>query len=543
MLGSPETVLSSILAARGIKDVERFLYPDYERDSHDPLLLPDIQPALKRLVQAKRKQELVVIYGDYDIDGLCASALLIDAFSQFGLRTEAFIPNRFTDGYGLSTSALKQLARQGASLIVTVDCGSTAVKEIAAAQKAGLDVIVTDHHQPPEKLPPAVAVINPKRADSRYPFNDLAGNGVAFKLVQALQSVLPGLAVGQEKWLLDLVAFGTVCDVVSLTDENRLLVSKGLSVMAKSRRVGFQALAMVTGEPLTEVTTQTLGFIFGPRLNAAGRLAHAKTALELLTSTDMAQALDLAQKLERLNSERRIDQARIEREATVHLAALREDKVLVLAAEGWSHGIIGIVAARLLEKQRKPVFIMQKMGSTAKGSARSYGDFNAADALGHVRDLLISGGGHKAAAGFSLATKDIDEFRRRLNDYYRANITDNQEKHLESVADVSSTTLTNINLDLWRVLQVLQPYGQGNPEPLLELSGVTLIETRRVGADGTHLKVLVRDNAGAVIDGIAFAHDGDPPLKTPMRLIGRLERNEYRASVKPQLVIKRLTAL
>lgn len=539
MTTGAELIIQQIMSARGIKDVERFLSPDYERDSHDPMLLPDIKPALARLKIAKAKSEQVVIYGDYDIDGLCASALLLDAFKQFGLNAAVFIPDRFTEGYGLNIEALKKLAKDGVSLVVTVDCGSTAVEAIAEAKKQGLDIIVTDHHEPPAKLPAAIAVINPKRPDSKYPFRDLAGNGVAFKLVQAMQTKFDGLADGQEKWLLDLVAFGTVCDVVSLTDENRMLVSMGLKVMARTRRVGLRALSAVTGVPLDQVNSNTFGFIFGPRLNAAGRLEHAKISLELLTSTDKAEALELARKLELMNSQRKSDQAKIERSANQLVADLTDDKVLVLAGKDWSHGIIGIVAARLLEAKQKPVFIMQIIGDTAKGSARSFGDFDASAALEHARDLLITGGGHKAAAGFSLPSVNIEEFRRRLNEFYKLSVTSNQSHFLAPASDVSLSELKVASLELWQALQTLQPFGHGHVEPLLEIKPVTLVEARRVGNERAHLKVTVVDEFNHTIDGIAFRYEDDPPLGQPLSVIARLDKNEFGSRARPQLVIQK----
>lgn len=532
----PAEIIRRILQQRSISDEERFLNPDYERDSHDPMLLPDIKPALKRLKRAKEDREKVIVYGDYDIDGLCATALLLDAFNSFGLNSEAFIPDRFKDGYGLNGAALKRLAKQGATLVVTVDCGSTSVEEIKQASIYGLDIIVTDHHEVPPVLPSAVAIINPKRHDSRYPFKDLAGNGVAFKLVQAMQKNMPGLPDGQEKWLLDLVAFGTVCDVVSLTDENRMLVSKGLQVISRTRRPGFIALSQVTGVSLKEVNTGTLGFIFGPRLNAAGRLTHARKALSLLAAKQMNRAIKLALELDRLNSKRRQDQAAIETAALKQALQLSDHPVLVLHDEAWSHGIVGIVAARLLERLQKPVFIMQEVEDIAKGSVRSFGDFSAVEALNHARDILLTGGGHKAAAGFSLRREQITRFRQMVNEYYRSLNLENQVDHLKKKADVQITTLASMNVELWDYLQALQPFGHGNPEPHFELREIEVSDWRRVGSDKSHVKLSLTDVQGHRLDGIAFRQPQDPPAgKT--NFIARLERNEYRGSVSPQAVV------
>ena len=289
-------LLEAVLSSRGLTGGKRqsFLHPDYMLTKHDPFLLPDMDKAVKRLVAAQKKHERVVIYGDYDIDGLTATSVLLDAFASFGIKTRAFIPNRFVEGYGLSMKAIETLANEGAQLIVTVDCGSLSHKEIDRANALGVDVIVTDHHSVAETMPAAIATINPKRTDHAYPFIDLAGVGVAFKLVQALQTKLEGLPVGHEKWLLDLVALGTVCDVVELQDENRSNVYWGLDVMKKTRRPGIKLLMAVSRVEPDALNARSLGFALGPRLNAAGRLETAQIALDLLTSTDRTAALELA---------------------------------------------------------------------------------------------------------------------------------------------------------------------------------------------------------------------------------------------------------
>ncbi|HEU5187048.1 MAG TPA: DHH family phosphoesterase, partial [Candidatus Saccharimonadales bacterium] len=307
-------VIDQIVEARSLGDAKRraaFCLPDFEAAKYDPFLLPDMAKAVERLALAKKRQELVYIYGDYDIDGLTATTLLLDSFAQFGIRCQAFIPNRFIDGYGLSKNAMAELHKKGAQLVVTVDCGSLSHAEISLANELSMEVIVTDHHSVADTMPPAVATINPKRTDHSYPFIDLAGVGVAFKLVQALQQKITGMAPGQEKWLLDLVALGTVCDVVQLTDENRANVFWGLTVLAKTRRPGIKALAQVAGIGAVNLTARSLGFVLGPRLNAAGRMETAQLALELLTTTDGLKAVEIAYQLEEMNRQRRAEQDRI----------------------------------------------------------------------------------------------------------------------------------------------------------------------------------------------------------------------------------------
>lgn len=499
------SLLERILAARNITPEERatFLSPDYGK-RHDPFLLPDMQLAVNRLKKAREKQEKITIYGDYDIDGLTATTVLIEALSAFGFEhVDAFIPNRFVEGYGLTVDAIERIAATGAQLIVTVDCGSLSHKEIERANELGVDVIVTDHHNVADTPPPAIATINPKRPDHSYPFIDLAGVGVAFKLVQALQTELSGLDNGQEKWLLDLVALGTVCDVVSLKDENRLFVYFGLKVLAKTKRPGLKALMLVSGVDPRKVNSRSLGFMLGPRMNAAGRLETAQHALDMLTTRDPKEALKYAQLLDDLNRARRRDQDVIFKEAVLQAERYKDLPVLVVSSKGWSHGIIGIVAAKLLERYKKPTYVLEEMGEESKGSARSYGDFSAADAIRAADDLIIKGGGHKLAAGVTIKTANIDAFRKRVNEFYRSQKLFNQPALLlpKADTDVTFAELSQTNID---ELSILEPFGSGNPEPVFLSSGLTVASKRHMGADGQHLKLELTDADGATMYFIAF---------------------------------------
>ena len=499
-------LFEELLRARGLAEGEAreaFLLPSYEA-GHDAFLLPDMGAAVDRLVLARGRGERVWIYGDYDIDGLTATTILLEAFGAFGVQVDSFIPNRFVDGYGLSEGAMRQLAQKGAQLIVTVDCGSLSHREIELANSLGMEVIVTDHHSVAPEMPPAVATINPKRPDHEYPFIDLAGCGVAFKLVQALQTRLDGLPKGQEKWLLDLVALGTVCDVVSLVDENRANVYWGLKVMAKTRRVGLLALAAVAGIDIEKVTARQLGFVLGPHLNAAGRLETAQLSLDLLRATDRMQALAIAEQLHGMNKARRAEQDRIAREAVVQAEAFADDPVLVLSDASWSHGIIGIVAAKMLERFKKPTFVLQEIGDEAKGSARSYGDFSAVDGIRASDEWLIKGGGHKLAAGVTLATKNIDNFRRAINGFYHSLALVDQLRHLEPVEDVCVDVCDGLTMELVGLLGQLEPFGHGNREPVFRLRGMRVLERRLMGADKQHVKLLVADAAGARLAAIGF---------------------------------------
>ncbi len=519
-------LFETILASRGLTGRRRdaFLNPSYD-DRHDPFLLPDMDKAVRRIIQARKEQQHITIYGDYDIDGLTATTLLLDALKKFGFeKVDAFIPNRFTEGYGLTVDAIERIAGTGAQLVITVDCGSLSEKEIIRANELGMDVIVTDHHNVAPVQPPAVAVINPKRilADhpdeyenyilkessdqvgALYPFLDLAGVGVAFKLVQALQTKLEGLEDGQEKWLLDLVALGTVCDVVSLVDENRANVFWGLKVLGKTRRPGLRALMAVAGVDPQTVSARSLGFALGPRLNAAGRLETARHALDLLCSTDNMESLKLAQQLDVLNTSRRAEQNKIFEEAIQQASQYKNDHVLVVSSRGWNHGIIGIVAAKLLEKYGKPTFVLEEMGDEAKGSARSYGDFSAADAIRASDDIITKGGGHKLAAGVTLPTANIAAFRKRVNDFYRSQKFSDQHVYLQAKEDAVSS-IEHVTEELVKKIAALEPFGNGNPEPILSTQNLRVVYRKPLGADGQHIKLGLQDLDGHRLYVIAFS--------------------------------------
>ena len=502
------TLFERILAARGLNDVsarQAFLSPDYAATKYDPFLLSEMDKAVERLVLARQKQEKIVIYGDYDIDGLSATALLLDAFHSFGFQhLDAFIPNRFVEGYGMTIGAVDKVRDMGAQLIVTVDCGSLCHTEIAYAADLGIDTVVTDHHNIATTRPPAVATVNPKYADHKYPFRDLCGAGVAFKLVQALQTRLDGLPDGYEKWLLDLVALGTVCDIVTLADENRANVYWGLEVLKKQRRTGLKALMAVSGIEPETVNTRHLGVGLGPRMNAAGRLDTAQHSLDMLTATDGIEALAASEKLEAFNVERRSIQDEIFKQACEQADGMADDRVLVVASEGWNHGVIGIVASKLVETYKKPVFIIGIRGDTATGSARSFGDFSAADAVRAADDIVLRGGGHSAAAGVTLETAQIPAFRRRVNEFYDSlNLTD-QVRFLQPSADVEIKDFTEITEELVEQIARMEPFGNGNPEPILKIAHAVVAGVRRMGANGQHVKIALRDAGEKTLQVLAF---------------------------------------
>jgi len=520
------SLFEQILAARGLHDEATraaFLHPTYE-DSHDPFLLPDMAKVVDRLIQAHTNNESITIYGDYDIDGLTATTVLLDAFESFGFtHVDSFMPNRFVEGYGLTVDAVEKIAKRGTNLIVTVDCGSLSEKEIVRAKELGVDVIVTDHHNVLKVQPPAVGVVNPKRllqdfpdeydgfvlkdqSEKRseiYPFLDIPGVGVAFKLVQALQTKLDGLEKGQEKWLLDLVALGTVCDVVTLVDENRMHVFWGLKVLSNTRRPGLKALMVVSKVEPGKVNARSLGFGLGPRMNAAGRLETAQISLDLLRATDGMEAYELAEQLDAMNQSRRADQDTIFKQAIMQAEKYNNDSVLVVSAPDWNHGIVGIVAAKLLERYKKPTYVLQEMGEESKGSARSYGDFSAADAIRASDDIITKGGGHKLAAGVTMPTKNIAAFRARVNAFYNELRLKDQPALLLPKADCDAD-FEDVNEALIAQLDTLEPFGSANPQPVLKSTNLTVANVRKMGADNQHVKLEVKSQDNKKMQLLAF---------------------------------------
>lgn len=539
-------LVEKILINRGYAteaEREAFLSPDYE-GLHDPLMLADMDKAAERILSGIESGEKMAIYGDYDIDGLSATALLIDGLSAMGADVKSYIPDRFEEGYGINTQALKTLKKQGVGLVITVDCGSVSFEPLEWASSAGLDVIVTDHHEPMAKLPSAFAIINPKRQDSHYPFADLAGVGVAFKLIQGLQTVALSketdvgkrLPAGQEKWLLDLVALGTVCDVVSLTDENRILVFYGLQVFRRTRRVGLAQLAHVSGLELDGIDAHHFGFVLDPRLNAAGRLEHAQKALDLFIATNKNQALTLASYLDELNTERRRQQNEIYEMALLQAREQQNSPVLVLSHPEWSHGIVGIVAAKILERFHKPTIVMQEIDGRAKGSARSLGGFSMVEALRAADDLLDKYGGHHVAAGCQLSSDQISEFRDRLNAYY----------YEQGYGDLRENPKPDLELDDFSVLneseclelEGLAPFGMGNPRPILYKRNAVLKQVKTVGDGGAHLKAEIGDGRRK-LDAIGFGmgHQLDG-LSQEVDVWFDIEMNHYMGRSNVQLKLK-----
>ena len=489
-----EQIFEQILKNRGIskENREAFLNPNYD-NQHDPFLLPDMKKAVERLLIAHKKQEKITVYGDYDVDGVSASTVILTAFEKFGFKNvDYFLPDRFKDGYGMNERGVRVLADRGTNLILTVDCGSLNHAEIDFAKGFGIDTIVTDHHNIAEVQPNAVAVVNPRRKENKYPqAENFAGVGVAFKLVQALQTKLEGFPAGQEKWLLDMVALGTVCDIMKQTVENRQNTFWGLKVLSKTCRAGLKSMLALAG--VKDPTSSTLGFIIGPRINSAGRLETAEKALDLMLEKDAFIAFEKAKSLDDLNKKRRKIQHEALEIAIQKAEDFKNDKVLVVADESFNDGIIGIVASGLLERFKKPVFVISIEGDVAKGSARSFGDFSASQAVQNASEIIIKGGGHDAAAGVTLPTDKIDDFRKSVNDFYKSLKLKNQLEKLLPKVDIQLEDFSPISLELFEKISLLEPFGNGNEEPTFEIKNAYVIARQEMGEQKQHLKLTLTD--------------------------------------------------
>ena len=465
---------------------------------NDPFSMADMEPAVERLAVAARQGEVVVIFGDYDVDGVCGAALLHLALSELGIRSRVYIPHRVREGYGLNADAVRRLAREGCRLLLTVDCGISNGEEVELARSLGMDVIVTDHHQPPPELPRAVAVINPKRRDCPYPFEGLAGVGVAFNLVRAVRNrICSGRpSPPNPKKYLDLVALGTVADMVPLLSDNRVLVRAGLEVLTAAERTGVRALKEVAGlQPRGPVTPTDIGFRLGPRINAAGRMAHAMDAFRLLTTRDPAEAQDLAARLHGLNSSRQSMEAAIFREAHSMVQELGERPAYVLWSREWSVGVVGIVASKLMEELRRPVILIADQGPWAKGSGRAPEHLDLCRVLSHCRHLLRGFGGHRAAAGLTLDPNDKEAFRRRFEEVVEEQLGAAPPAPVLEITDGPLAVEELYDPAMASLLSLLEPFGVDYPRPLVALRGFSVVDRRTVGG-GRHMKLLLAPSSG-----------------------------------------------
>jgi single-stranded-DNA-specific exonuclease len=545
-------LLRQILFNRGY-DTEAaartFLRADAPFDT-DPFSMKGMGAAIERIHCALEQNEAIVVYGDYDVDGVTATALLVETLTKLGANVQPYIPNRFDEGYGLNNEALTTLANEGVKLVITVDCGIRSPAEALHARTLGLDLIISDHHEPAGDLPEALAVINPKQPGDTYPEKNLAGVGLAYKIAEALcqnveqpaLSLSKGLTLNvQLSDLLDLVALGTVSDLAPLTGENRVLVRNGLKQMRETKRQGLYSLAQIAGMNLAKITAQNIGFSLGPRLNAAGRLTVATEALNLLLSTDPNETGRLAQSLDNQNRQRQQLTKEIQSQAELLATEGQDDPILLFAAHpDFNHGVVGLAASRLLDTHYRPAIVCNFGEETTRCSCRSIPEFNITSALDECAELLVRHGGHRAAAGFTVRNENLEELVARLRSIARREL-DGRDLRSTLTADLE-VSLSELNSDFIKHLEYLQPTGYGNPEAIFVARGVKVQTKRTVGADGGHLKLVLSDGRDS-FDAIGFRLGHLlPNLPTLVDVLFTFETNEYNGRTTLQMNLKDIKA-
>ncbi|QBP40804.1 single-stranded-DNA-specific exonuclease RecJ [Paenisporosarcina antarctica] len=531
-------VSAKLLASRGFIDVDKtkaFLNMN-ETSMHDPYMLHDMDKAVTRIKQAIANEELILVYGDYDADGVTSTSVMMTALQLLDAQVTYVIPNRFVDGYGPSERLFKEAYEDGVNLIITVDNGISGVNEIQLAKELGMDVIVTDHHEAGEILPPADMIIHPRHPLGNYPFGELAGVGIAFKVAHALLGEVP-------KELFELVAIGTVADLVSLHDENRYFVQQGIKQMRESKRPAIQALCQVAGTEQNLIDEETIGFLFGPRINALGRLADAGPGVELFLSTDSVEAMSLAKLLDTHNKERQGIVSKMTEEAIAMVEAGEtglDPHVIIVAKEDWNPGVVGIVASRLVEKYYRPTIVLgldSKKG-VAKGSGRSIAGFNLYNELAKNRDILPQFGGHPMAAGMTLSIEHVEELRNRLQNQAEETLS---EEDLQPVQKVDiSININEIDLKSIESLKQLGPFGMGFPKPMYCIERVNITSMRKIGANQNHVKMELADGPHT-LDAVGFSQGNLADELTPgieVSFIGDIQINEWNGRKKPQFMIE-----
>ncbi len=535
-------VISNILLNRNINTFEEasaFLFKS-AKNVHHPFLLKDSEKAANRIKDAVLSGEKIVIYGDYDVDGITSTSIMYLFLKSLGANVDFYIPNRSDEGYGINMLALQKISNAGAKLLITVDCGITATGEVEFAKTLGLTVIITDHHTCKETVPDAFAVINPKQNDCNYPFKDLAGVGVAFKLILAT-AITMGLPAKEyfDKYI-DIVCIGTIADVVSLCDENRIFVTNGLKKIKETQNFGLKALFEIAGIEGKTINTGLVSFMIAPRINAAGRVGNASSAVELLVTEDKEKAVRIARALEEENHSRQQTEQEILLEALKMIeedSSFKEKKVIVLSKEDWHHGVIGVVASRLVDKFYKPSILISIKDGLGKGSGRSVKGFNLFDALADSGDILLKYGGHELAAGLGLNAGDIEEFSKKINEYAKANVSDESlvpQINIDQVLETGDLTVHNAE-----TLSMLEPFGMGNPQPVFAVLNLSLISQRIVG-DGRHVRLTLSKN-GKNIDVMGFnmAKTAEAfVVGSKLDIAFTMGTNIYRGEKTLQLVLK-----
>lgn len=537
---SPE--ISQILENRSInseEEIKLFTNPslDYLRD---PFLMKDMGKAVERIKKAIELNERVWIYGDYDVDGVSSTSVLLTYFRSINFDVKYYIPNRLEEGYGINKEAIEYINSEGCDLIISVDCGITSVDEVECANELGIEMIITDHHECQSEIPNAYAVVNPKQDDCNYPFDMLCGCGIAFKLVQALTP--PEVFKTTVYDYIEIATLATICDIVPLVDENRIIVKNGLKAMKKGHNLGLSELINVCGVDKEKIGSSHIGFTIGPRINAAGRLGFSDLGVELFTATDKDTAHEIALALDEKNNDRQMIEMKIHHEAETIIKndpSYEDDKVIVLAHEGWQHGVIGIVASKLTEKYYKPTILMCIEDGEATGSARSIKGFSIFDALTECADILTKFGGHEQAAGLSISADKVPELRRRINESADINLT--EEDMIEEIKVEYELDEKSANFDLIEELRKLEPFGMSNPTPKFILRDCILRDMRFMGQNKQHIKLEIEKenvfecvgfNAAHLIDGLK---NGDR-----IDVLFQLDENTFMGKRKLQFLVKDL---
>lgn len=532
-------LLAAVLVNRNIvneNDVKLFLNPT-RNDFHDPYLMPDMKPAVDRIIKAIDNNEKTIIYGDYDVDGITSITVLTKFLKERGLDVNSYIPNRLDEGYGLNKAAIKNIADEGYKLIITVDCGISGTEEVDYAYSLGMEVIVTDHHEPLEELPKALAVIDCKRKDSKYPFNSLAGVGVAFKLAQAI-GIRLNLEEKEYLKYLDIVCIGTISDIVPLIDENRVIAKLGLKLVEQTKSPGVKAL--LNAAAYKEVNSNTVSFGIAPRINACGRMGHERDALDLFLTENIVEANRITEKLNEYNKKRQEIEKRMFEEAIqkIENESIEEKNAIVLSGENWHHGVIGIVASKITELYYKPSILICFEDEEGKGSGRSIPGFDLHAALCSSSEYLEKYGGHEMAVGLSLKRDKFEDFKIKFEKIA-------EEAHTEEFIPVikvdKEINLRDITIDNVKNLNLLEPFGESNKTPIFVYKNLK-IDSIRALSEGKHLKLTLKDG-NTIINAIGFnmgEYSGEYLIGDKIDVIGVLEINSYNGIESVQINMKDL---
>lgn len=529
-------LLASILVNRGIIDGEKinvFLNPT-RKDFYNPFLMPDMEIAVKRIVKAIENKEKIMIYGDYDADGITSITVLKKYLNEIGLKTGEYIPNRLNEGYGLNKDAISKIYNDGYKLMITVDCGISGLEEVDYANSLGMEIIITDHHEPAEKLPEAIAVIDAKRKDNKYPFNQLAGVGVVFKLIQAISTELK---LEEKEYLkyLDLVCIGTISDIVPLVDENRVIAKLGLKLIEKTKNIGLKTLLNIAD--LRKIDSTAISFGVAPRINACGRMGFQEEALQLFLTEDSGEATKIAKRLVQFNQERQAKEKQIFEEVIEKIEKDNKDKkCIVLAEENWHHGIIGIVASKITEIYYKPSILICLEGDKGKGSGRSIPGFDLYTALTKCSDYIEKFGGHSMAIGITIKKENFEKLKEAIEKYA-------QESNISDIMPIinidKEINLKNINIEEVKSLELLEPFGEANKMPLFLLRNLK-IDSIRALSGGKHLKLTLKQDNN-IVDAIGF-NMGDLSkeylLGDKVDVVGTIEINSFGNKENIQINLK-----